>query len=189
MSLRIKKMRFIIIFLIVTLNSFAQNPISVHDLENEYNSDWWEVGAVLVDTFQVNPFTGVVYLHNVFESLGEKRKHEYIAFIDHYENGFKDGLSLSFNTSGEIIQIANYSRGERLGLIYYTDYKRMVSDYKENMGRMMEFWDKYESDNDKILEFERRTNSKGKVIYLKYFDKNGKEISKEEHKKITNYRY
>ena len=182
-------MRFIIILLTFTLNTFAQNPISVHELENEYNPDWWEVGAVLVDTFQANPFTGVVYLHNVFESLGEQRKHEYIAFIDHYENGFKDGLSLSFNTSGEIIQIANYSKGEMLGVIYYTNYKRMISSYKKKMGRMMEFWDMYESDNDKILEFERRIDSNGKIIYRKYFDKKGNEISEEEHKKLTNYRY
>ena len=54
---------------------------------------------------------------------------------------------------------------------------------------MMEFWDKYESDNDKILEFERRIDSNGKIIYQKYFDKKGNEISEEEHKKLTNYRY
>ena len=176
-------------FFLFPIFCFSQNQISVHELENEYNSEWWKFGAVLVDTFQANPFTGVVYLHHVFEDLGEQRKHEYIAFIDHYENGFKDGLSLSLNTSGEIIQIANYSKGERLGLINYNVYKRMISSYKEKMGRMVEFWDKYESDNDKILEFERRTDSNGRIIYRKYFDKKGNEISEEEHKKLTNYRY
>ena len=94
---------------------------------------------MLVDTFQANPFTGVVYLHHVFEDLGEQRKHEYIAFIDHYENGFKDGLSLSLNTSGEIIQIANYSKGERLGLINYNVYKRMISSYKEKIRSIKSF--------------------------------------------------
>ena len=177
-------------YFLIVVNIFAQKPISVHELETKYNTDWWEHGAVLVDTFQVNPFTGVVYLHHVFEDLGEDRKYEVIAFIDHYENGYQDGLSIEFSPSGIIRTVKNYSQGEKLGIVYYKSYDRMISSYGKIPGRFIEFWDKYESKNkDKIIESERRTNSKGEIIYNKFFDKDGNEISIEEHKKLTNFRY
>ena len=177
-------------YFFIVVNIFAQKPFSVHELETKYNPDWWENGAVMVDTFQVNPFTGVVYLHHVFEELGEDRKYEVIAFIDHYENGFKDGLSMSLSANGEITRIESYSKGVNLGIIFYRNYDRLVSRDGDKNGRYIEFWDKYESKNKgKTLEFERRTNSLGEVIYKKFFDKDGNEISIEEYKKLTNYRY
>ena len=177
------KIPFTITFsFLIAVNIFAQKPISVHELETKYNTDWWELGAVLVDTFQVNPFTGVVYLHHVYESFGPERKHEVIAFIDHYENGYKDGLSICFSVNGEITRVENYSKGVNLGVIYYRDYDRIYSKNGDKNGRYIEFWDKYESKNKfKTLEFERRTNSIGEVIYEKYFDKDRNEISKEEY--------
>ena len=186
-----KKIFFLLTYsFLIVVNIFAQKPISVHELETKYNTDWWEYGAVLVDTFQVNPFTGVVYLHHVFDNLGPDRKYEVIAFIDHYENGFKDGLSLSFSVNGEITRVENYSEGVNLGINYYRNYDRLISSYIDKSGRYIEFWDKYESKNkSKTLEFESRTNSLGNVIYEKFFDKDGNEISKEEHKKINNFDY
>ena len=184
----IKSLKIIFLVFVYSICVKAQNPISVHELETIYNSDWWELGAVLVDTFQVEPFTGVVYLHHVFDDLGPDRKYEVIAFIDHYENGFKDGLSLSFSVNGEITRVKNYSKGVNLGINYYKNYDRLVSSYGDKSGRYIEFWDKYESKNKfKTLEFERRTNSIGELIYEKFFDKDGNEISKEEHIKIINY--
>ena len=184
----IKSLKIIFLVFVYSICVKAQNPISVHELETIYNSDWWELGAVLVDTFQVEPFTGVVYLHHVFDDLGPDRKYEVIAFIDHYENGFKDGFSLSFSVNGEITRVENYSKGVNLGIKYYKDYDRLVSSYGDKSGRYIEFWDKYESKNKfKTLEFERRTNSIGELIYEKFFDKDGNEISKEEHIKIINY--
>ena len=191
MNTFLRIMKSLKIFFLVFVYSIcvkAQNPISVHELETKYNSDWWELGAVLVDTFQVEPFTGVVYLHHVFDDFGPDRKYEVIAFIDHYENGFKDGLSLSFSVNGEITRVENYSEGVNLGIIYYKNYERLVSSYGDKSGRYIEFWDKYESKNKfKTLEFERRTNSIGELIYEKFFDKDGNEISKEEHIKIIKY--
>ena len=186
----IKLLKIIFLFFLFSICVKAQNPISVHELETKYNSDWWELGAVLVDTFQVEPFTGVVYLHHVFDDLGPDRKYEVIAFIDHYENGFKDGLSMSFSVNGEITLVENYSKGVNLGIKYYRNYDRLVSSYGDKSGRYIEFWDKYESKNKgKILEYERRTNSLGNVIYEKFLDKDGNEISKEEQKKINNFNY
>ena len=75
-----------------------------------------------------------------------------------------------------------------MGVIYYRDYDRIYSKNGDKNGRYIEFWDKYESKNKfKTLEFERRTNSIGEVIYEKYFDKDRNEISKEEYEKLTNF--
>ena len=63
------KIPFTITFsFLIAVNIFAQKPISVHELETKYNTDWWELGAVLVDTFQVNPFTEL-YIFIMFMNL------------------------------------------------------------------------------------------------------------------------
>jgi len=174
---------FILIF---NLCSYAQKPISVHELKSKFNSDWWNHGAVLVDTFKVNPFTGVVYLHHVFESFDVDKNQIVLAYICHFENGYKDGFSISFYPDGNIREVINYSKGERLGVEYFKSHERMTSSYEDKNGRMIEYWDDHESIHEyRIIEFERRTDSKGNIIYEKYYDKNGNQISYDEYIDLT----
>ena len=187
----------ILILFFLPIIVFSQEKISVHDIRSIFNDDLKD-NCITVDTIIEDPFTGIIYL-SYYQDRCEPLK-----AIIHYEEGLRDGADIDLGAQSTILRITNYSKGEWKGVQYFNNYPRATysansfrSKYEDSFfNRQTCYWtkmelvkggfiNKNEQDLPFILKYDIRRNKNGKIIYKKYYNAEGKEVSKFEYLKLN----
>ena len=181
--------KLLLLFLCVPVIGVGQGKISVKDIRNLFSEDF-KYNCITVDTVEANPFTGVIYLSHY------KDRCEPYRMIYHYENGLKDGMEISLGAQGRILSITNYSKGKWTGVKYDDYFSVIKTRYKNNFyNRATSYWSREELlrggfikrstiDTPYILKFDIRRDKDGALIYQRYYNAEGKVITKTEYDKL-----